>query len=229
MARTFIQLGNYVCTNWTRLDRGMWEMRGPDRAFTASKVAAWQALDRCIRAARAYGLDAPSSRWAAGAEAIHDEVCERASTPSATPSRSTTARRTSMRACSSFRSRASCRPDDPRCVGTIDAVARELMEDGLLLRYRPEGRQRRTYAARKGRSWPVRSGWCRPIARSAVVKEAEALFQRLAALCNDVGLLAEEYDPKAKRQLGNFPQAFSHLALIQAAFDLEEARQKQLH
>ena len=228
MERQFIQVGNYVCNNWQRLDRGLWEMRGPDRAFTASKVNAWQALERCTRAARAFGLDAPCARWAQVQAEIHKEVCDKGFDPK---------RNTFTQYYGSQDLDASLlfipltgflQPDDPRCVGTIDAVAKELMEDGFLLRYRPKDGNdglRGTEGAFLACSFWLVQAYCY-IGR---FKEADALFSRLIALCNDLGLLSEEYDPHGKRQLGNFPQAFSHLALIQAAFDLEEARQKQLH
>ncbi|MFT3927628.1 MAG: glycoside hydrolase family 15 protein [Myxococcales bacterium] len=222
MERAFISVGNYVSLNWTRMDRGLWEMRGPDRPFTASKVSAWHALECCIRAARAFGLDAPTARWHAVQKEIHAEVCEKGFDKG---------RNTFTQYYGSQDLDASLLfvpltgflpPDDPRCIGTVDAVAKDLMEDGLLLRYRPkdgnDGLRGREGAFLACSFWLVQA-YCR-IGRR---KEAEALFSKLAALCNDVGLLAEEYDPKEKRQLGNFPQAFSHLALIQAAFSLDDA------
>jgi len=218
-ADTCRRLGDYVCENWRRRDRGIWEMRGPDREFTASRISAWAALDCCVRLAREYGFDAPTARWAASQAEIHAEVCEKGYDAK---------RNTFTQYYGSQDLDASLLfitkvgflpPDDPRCVGTVEAVAKELMQDGLLLRYRPRDMNdglRGTEGAFLACSFWLVSAYCYIGRRS----EAEALFQRLVALCNDVGLLAEEYDPVARRQLGNFPQAFSHLALIQAAFDL---------
>jgi len=219
MERALIALGNYICNNWTRMDRGLWEMRGPDRPFTASKVSAWHALDCGIKTARAFGLDAPCARWGDVKAEIHAEVCDKGFDDN---------RNTFTQYYGSQELDASLLfvpltgflpPDDPRCVGTVEAVARELMEGGLLLRYRPkdgnDGLRGREGAFLACSFWLVQS-YCY-IGRR---EEAERLFESLTALCNDVGLLAEEYDPEAKRQLGNFPQAFSHLALIQAAFAL---------
>jgi GH15 family glucan-1,4-alpha-glucosidase len=219
LEKAFLQVGDYTCANWRRLDRGLWEMRGPNRAFTASKVSAWIALECCIRASRAYGLDAPLARWAQEQRTLHAEVCEQGFDAK---------RNTFTQYYGSQDLDASLLiiplsgflpPDDPRCIGTVDAVARELMQDGFLLRYRPKDMNdglRGTEGAFLACSfWLVRAYCC--IGRRA---EAEQLFDRLVGLCNDVGLLSEEYDPQARRQLGNFPQAFSHLALIEAAFDL---------
>ncbi|HEY6880505.1 MAG TPA: glycoside hydrolase family 15 protein [Polyangiales bacterium] len=220
-AQALLRIGEHVCENWQRLDRGIWEMRGPDRAFTASKVSAWSALERCIVAATEFEFDAPLERWRAVLQTMHDQICERGFDPK---------RNTFTQYYGSEELDASLLaipimgflpPDDPRCVGTVDAVARELMQDGFVLRYRTrdgnDGLRGDEGAFLACSFWLVSA--YQIIGKHA---EAEALFERLIALCNDVGLLAEEYDPKHKRQVGNFPQAFSHLALIQAAFTLAE-------
>jgi len=221
-AQAFVQIGNYVCNNWKRLDRGLWEMRGPDRAFTASKVSAWAALDRCICSAQEFGLEAPVSRWKAVRQEIHDEVCEKGFDAKRNTFTQYYGSEDLDASLLSIPLTNFLPPDDPRCIGTVDAVARDLMQDGFLLRYRPRDMNdglRGTEGAFLACSfWLVRA--YHRLGRRA---EAEALFERLASLCNDVGLLAEEYDPAAKRQVGNFPQAFSHLALIQAALDLADA------
>lgn len=225
-AQAFVRLGDYVAANWTRLDRGLWEMRGPDRPFTASKVAAWIALDRCISAAREFGFDAPVARWTAVLTAIHNEVCDKGYDPR---------RNTFTQYYGSEDLDASLLviplsgflpANDPRCVGTVEAVARELMQDGFLLRYRPRDLNdglRGTEGAFLACSFWLVQAYCR-IGR---LDEAERLFERLIGVCNDVGLLSEEYDPIAKRQVGNFPQAFSHLALIDAAFELARSAPEQ--
>jgi GH15 family glucan-1,4-alpha-glucosidase len=220
-AQAMLRIGDHVCENWRRLDRGIWEMRGPDRNFTASKVSAWSALERCIAAATEFELDAPIARWRSVLQTMHDEICDQGFDAK---------RNTFTQYYGSEDLDASLLvipmsgflpPDDPRCIGTVEAVASDLMQDGFLLRYRPrdmnDGLRGEEGAFLACSFWLVNA--YQIIGKHA---EAEALFERLIALCNDVGLLAEEYDPKQKRQLGNFPQAFSHLALIQSAFTLVE-------
>jgi GH15 family glucan-1,4-alpha-glucosidase len=220
-AQAFRRIGEHVCENWRRQDRGIWEMRGPDRDFTASKVSAWSALERCIAAATEFEFDAPVARWRSVLQTMHDEICDNGFDPQ---------RNTFTQYYGSEELDASLLaipimgflpPDDPRCIGTVEAVARELMQDGFLLRYRPrdvnDGLRGDEGAFLACSFWLVAA--YRIIGRRA---QAEELFERLTGLCNDVGLLAEEYEPTLKRQVGNFPQAFSHLALIQAAFTLAE-------
>ena len=113
--------------------------------------------------------------------------------------------------------------DDPRMLGTIKAIEEDLLHEGLVLPLPHRDRRGRPRRVASTRSWPARSGWSRRTPPRGGVDDAHALFDRLVGLRNDVGLLSEEYDPVGQRMVGNFPQAFSHLALVQAAFSLAEA------
>jgi GH15 family glucan-1,4-alpha-glucosidase len=204
---------------WQRPDEGIWEVRGPRRHFTHSKVLAWVAFDRAIKSAEAYGLTGPIDRWRRVRQEIHDEVCS---------SGYDRTRRTFTQYYGSTGVDASLLQiplvgflpvDDPRVAGTIAAVEKTLMHDGFVHRYvtkeavdgLPEGEG----------AFLACSFW---LADAFVLQgrrgEAEALFERLLGLTNDVGLLAEQYDAAAGRQIGNFPQAFSHVSLINTARNL---------
>jgi carbohydrate kinase (thermoresistant glucokinase family) len=205
---------------WEQPDEGIWEVRGGRRHFTFSKVMAWVALDRTVRDAERFNLQAPLEAWRKLRDRMHAMVCELGFDSS---------RNTFTQSFGSSELDASLLlipivgflpADDPRVRGTVAAIERELMIDGLVLRYRtktgvdglPPG---------EGVFLPC-SFW---LANNYKLQhrdaEACALFDRLLSLRNDVGLLAEEYDPQARRQLGNFPQAFSHLALIGTAISLQ--------
>jgi len=211
-----ISLLEFLESHWQLPDEGIWEVRGPRRHFTHSKVMAWVAFDRAIKDAEQDGLEAPLERWRMVRDAIHAQVCERAFE----------ARRNAfMQSYESAYLDASLLlipqvgflpPDDPRVRGTIAAIERELIVDGLVLRYSTETGVD-ALPAGEGAFLPC-SFW---LADSYVLTdrrpEGEALFERLLTLRNDVGLFAEEYDPRAKRMLGNFPQALTHMALVNSA------------
>ena len=212
-------LVRHLETIWDQPDDGLWEVRGGRRHFTHSKVMAWVAFDRAVRSATEFGLEAPVERWAAVRDAIHHQVCERgfdAVQNSFVQSYGSTALDASLLLVAAV---GFLPPDDPRIRGTVAAIERGLLRDGLVLRYD-------TGVAHDG--LPPGEGaflactfW---LADNYILQgrldEAQALFDRLLTYRNDVGLLAEEYDPAAGRQLGNFPQAFSHLALINTATSL---------
>jgi len=214
--RIQVALLRHLEANWQRPDEGIWEMRGPHRHFTHSKVMAWVAFDRAVKDAAAFGLDGPVERWRQQRDAIHAQVCE---------SGFDVRRNAFVQSYGSPHLDASLLllpqvgflpPDDPRVRGTVDAIERELVVDGLVLRYStatdvdglPPG---------EGTFLPC-SFW---LADSLVLggrrEEGEALFERLLALRNDLGLLAEQYDPRERRMRGNFPQALTHMALINTA------------
>jgi GH15 family glucan-1,4-alpha-glucosidase len=206
----------FLESTWEQPDDGLWEVRGPRRHFTHSKVMAWVAFDRCIKDAERDGLEAPLERWRQIRSAIHAEVCQRGFDE------------TSNAFVQSYESRhldaslllmpqvGFLPPDDPRVLGTIAAIERHLLVDGLVLRYSTESGVD-ALPAGEGAFLPC-SFW---LADSYLLtgrrEDGEALFERLLTLCNDVGLLAEEYDPRAKRMLGNFPQALTHMALVNTA------------
>ena len=212
-------LTEFVAEAWSRPDAGIWEMRGPRRHFTHSKVMAWVALDRSVRAALELGLDGPVERWRALRDTIHAEVCEKGYD----------------RELNAFvQHYGAKRPDasllllplvgflpsrDPRVVGTVELIRRELEVDGLLARYHTDadldGLPHGEGAFLACAFWLADN-----LALQGRQGEARELFERLLALRNDVGLLSEQYDPIGGRQLGNFPQALSHVGLVNTARNL---------
>jgi GH15 family glucan-1,4-alpha-glucosidase len=216
-----LRLLDFLEQHWQAPDAGIWEVRGRFRNFTFSKVMAWVAFDRAIQAVEHMGYDGPVERWRAVRDQIHADVCERAF--STTKQAFVQAYDTDQLDASLLRMPlvGFLPADDPRVRGTLVAIERELLiDDTFVLRYRtrpeidglPPG---------EGAFLPC-SFW---LVNNWVLQgrhdEARALFERLLALCNDVGLLSEEYLPEQKRLLGNFPQAFSHLALVDAALALD--------
>jgi len=211
-----IALLEFLESNWELPDKGIWEVRGPRRHFTHSKVMAWVAFDRAIKDAEQDALEAPIERWREVRNAIHVQVCEKGFD---------TRRKAFVQSYESPHLDASLLlipqvgflpPDDARVLGTIAAIERELILDGLVLRYSTETGVD-ALPAGEG-AFLACSFW---LADSYILtgrrEEGEALFERLLALSNDVGLFAEEYDPRARRMLGNFPQALTHMALVNTA------------
>jgi GH15 family glucan-1,4-alpha-glucosidase len=206
-------------TEWRAPDEGIWEVRGERRHFTHSKVMAWVAFDRGVKAVETCGLDGPVDRWRGIRATIHEEVCRRAfNTDLGSFAQSYDSNCLDASALL-IPQVGFLPPDDPRVIGTIDAIERKLLRDGLVLRYD-------TAASDDG--LPPGEGCFLPcsfwladayvlIGRRAA---ARGLFERLVGLCNDVGLLAEEYDTGARRLCGNFPQAFSHIALVNTAHNI---------
>jgi GH15 family glucan-1,4-alpha-glucosidase len=211
--------------NWQRPDEGIWEVRGARRHFTHSKVLAWVAMDRAVKAVEDHGHDGPVDRWRRVRDEIHQQVCANAYDPD---------RRTFTQYYGSQELDASLLlmplvgflpPSDPRVRGTIEAIERELLQDGFVLRYPtgPAGEAVDGLPGREG-AFLACSFWLADnYALVGRTEDARRLFRRLLELRNDVGLLAEEYDPAARRQLGNFPQAFSHVPLVNTAMHLSEA------
>ncbi len=208
---------DHLATIWEQPDRGIWEVRGEPKHFTYSKVMAWVAFDRAIQAAENFGLQGAVEQWRSVRDKIHEDVCQK-----------------------SYNSQLGCFTQaydskeldaslllipqvgflpatDPRVRGTIEAIEKHLMADGFVLRYRT---QRVDDGLPAGEGAFLACSFWMVTALSMLGRNDDArnLFERLLNLRNDVGLLAEEYDPKAKRQLGNFPQALSHIALVNAAF-----------
>jgi GH15 family glucan-1,4-alpha-glucosidase len=204
---------------WAQPDDGIWEVRGGRRHFTHSKVMAWVAFDRAVRSIEEFGTEGPLERWRAIRDRIHREVCEHGFDRE----RNTFVQSYGSRALDAslllIPSVGFLPAKDPRVIGTVAAVERELLRDGLVMRY-DTGTGADGLPPGEG-AFLACSFW---LADNYILlqryDDARALFERLLALRNDVGLLAEEYDPVAQRQLGNFPQAFSHLALINTARNL---------
>jgi GH15 family glucan-1,4-alpha-glucosidase len=212
-------LVRYLEKIWTQPDEGIWEIRGPRRHFVHSKVMAWVALDRAVRIAQDFGADGPLDRWVKLRGDIHDEVC----------------RLGFSRELNSFVQYYGSKeldasllllplvgflpPQDPRIKGTVAAIEKNLMQGGLVARYNTtssvDGLTGNEGSFLACSFWMVDN-----YVLQGRIDEARSLFQHLLSLRNDVGLLAEEYDAKENRQLGNFPQAFSHLALVNSAHNL---------
>jgi len=207
---------DFLESNWQRPDEGIWEVRGPRRHFTFSKVMAWVAFDRAVRDVQAYGLEGPVDRWQELRDAIHAEVCAAGFD---------SANNTFVQYYGASHLDASLLlipqvgflpPDDPRVRGTVDAIARALVVDGMVQRYStdtdvdglPPG---------EGSFLPCSFWLADALILTGRRKQGEALFERLVGLANDVGLLAEEYDVRHRRMLGNYPQALTHMALIHTA------------
>jgi len=214
-------LVNFCASNWQHPDSGIWEMRGEPQQFTHSKVMAWVAMDRAVKAIENYGLEGPLDKWREVRAAIHDEVCEKGVDK---------ARGVFVQRYGSTELDASLLliplvgflpPDDPRVQATIAAIEHELVVDGLVLRYR---------TSHSTDGLPPGEGFFLPcsfwlsdnLALCGRNAEADALFERLLALRNDVGMLSEEYGLRDHRALGNTPQALTHVALINTARNLSK-------
>ena len=210
-------LVNHLCKVWHEPDAGIWEMRGGTKHFTHSKVMAWVALDRAIKHHEQYDGGGDVKRWKKNRDMIHREICKKGFDKKLN---------TFVQSYGSKQVDASCLlivlvgflpSDDPRLIGTVAAIERRLMKDGFIRRYDTK-KMKDGVGGGEGAFlacsfWLVTSLW--EIGRKA---DAKRMFERLLRLRNDVGLLSEEYDPVAKRMVGNFPQALSHIALLHAAF-----------
>jgi GH15 family glucan-1,4-alpha-glucosidase len=207
---------------WVEPDESIWEVRSGRRHFTYSKVMAWVAFDRAIKSAEEYKLDGPLDRWRRLRTEIHADVCrkgfdrEQQSFVQSYGSRQLDASLLLLPMVGFLP------PDDPRVIGTVEAIERRLMIEGLVMRYdtahADDGLPPGEGVFLACSFWMVDA-----YVMLGRLDDAQALFKRLVALCNDLGLLSEEYDPASGELLGNFPQAFSHVALVNSAFNLTRA------
>ncbi|GAA5125631.1 glycoside hydrolase family 15 protein [Pseudonocardia adelaidensis] len=210
---------------WDDPDNGLWEVRGDRRQFVHSKVMAWAGFDRAVQAVERFGLDGPADRWRAMRDRVHADVCERGFDPD----RNTFTQfygSKGLDAALLLIPRVGFLPwHDPRVVGTVDAVARELCHDGFLLRYDPQEDGNIDGLPGDEAAFVLCTFWLAD-ALYSIGREREACetFERLLELRNDLGLLSEEYDPTTGRQLGNTPQAFSHVGLVNTARHLSGSR-----
>jgi len=209
---------------WREKDSGIWEVRGPARHFTHSKVMSWVAFDRAVRLCDEHGHDGPVERWRALRDEIHAQVLangwsERKQAFAQSYGADELDAAVLLMPLVGF-----LPATDPRVVSTVDAIRRELTVDGLVLRYRPEESGVDGLPAGEGVFLACTFWLVMVLELQGLHDEARELFERLLDIRNDVGLLAEEYDPIAGRQLGNFPQAFTHLSLVSAALALSEGR-----
>jgi GH15 family glucan-1,4-alpha-glucosidase len=209
---------------WKKPDEGIWEVRGPRQHFTHSKMMAWVAFDRAVKSAERFHLEGPVDRWRRARDAIHAEVCEKGferSIGAFTQAYGSPHLDASllMMPLVGF-----LPPTDARVIGTVAAIERKLVHDGLVLRYRSD--QTDDGLPPGEGVFLACSFWLADnYALMNRIDEARTLFERLLSIRNDVGLLAEEYDPVSGRLLGNFPQAFSHVGLVNTAFNLTKREQ----
>jgi len=214
---------DYLESRWDEPDLGIWEMRGSKRQFTHSKVMAWVAMDRAVKAVRRFGLDGPVDHWRALLDQIHMDVCRQgfdAERNSFVQYYGGTALDGAllMMALVGF-----LPADDPRIVGTVEAIRNELVADGFVRRYET-GDDNDGLAGGEGVFLPCSFWLADNLALMGRDEQAKRLFERLLAIRSPVGLLAEEYDSSAQRLIGNYPQAFSHIALINTAYNLSSSR-----
>jgi GH15 family glucan-1,4-alpha-glucosidase len=213
---------DWLESGWRQPDEGIWEVRGPRRHFTHSKLMAWVAFDRAVKTVQRLGREGPVDRWRATRKEIRNEILTHGFNPEIG---------SFVQYFGSDRHDASLlliplvgflRADDPRVVGTVAAIERDLMRDGFVERYRADVENVEVDGLPPGEGvfLPCSFWLAAVLAQQGRLEEAVELYERLLSLRNDVGLLAEEYDPERGRLVGNFPQAFTHLTLVETAFTL---------
>jgi GH15 family glucan-1,4-alpha-glucosidase len=209
---------------WDQPDHGVWERRGDGRHYVFSKVMTWVAFDRGIKGAETFGFEAPLKKWRTLRNTIHRDVCEKGFDSASNTFVESYGSRLLDASILLLPSIGFLPTSDPRMRGTIAAIERHMMRDGLVLRHDPrevsEEQQPIEGAFLACSLWLADA-----YVLAGEVDKAQALFDRVVAIANDLGLLAEEFDPGARRQLGNFPQALTHIALINTAHNLDEARE----
>jgi GH15 family glucan-1,4-alpha-glucosidase len=212
-------LVDHVVEIWQRPDRGIWETRGPPLHFVYSKVMAWVAFDRAIKAAETHGLAGELEKWRQTREAIRADVLERGFDRARNTFRAAYDSRQLDASLLLLAQTGFIVPEDPRFVGTVEAIERHLVRDGFVLRYDTHGVDD---GLPPGEGAFLACSFWLADAYVSIGRHGDAarLFARLLAVRNELGLLAEQYEPRQRRQQGNFPQAFSHVALINTAFNL---------
>ncbi|MGH9543786.1 MAG: glycoside hydrolase family 15 protein, partial [Terriglobales bacterium] len=209
----------FLETGWERPDDGIWEMRGPRRQFTHSKVMAWVAVDRAVQSIERGWVSGDVARWRLLRDRIHNQACTQGFDAGLNSFVQYYGSRHLDASLLMIPLVGFLPADDPRVIGTVKAIENQLMQDGLVARYTadpavdgmPHG---------EGQFLACSFWLADNYGLQGRQQEAEKLFERLLEIRNDVGLLSEEYDPVAKRLLGNFPQAFSHIGLVNTAFNL---------
>ncbi len=208
---------DHLCKVWPEPDDGIWETRGGRKHFVHSKVMAWVALDRAVKQHERYDGSGDVKRWKKNRDMLHKEICAKGFSKKLNSFTQSYGSKTLDASCLRLGIVGFLPMDDPRIIGTVDAIQKALTKDGLVQRYdpakSPDGLRGSEGTFLACSFWLVTCLWL--MGRK---DEAKQMFVRLLALRNDVGLLSEEYDPVAKRMLGNFPQALSHIALVHAAF-----------
>jgi GH15 family glucan-1,4-alpha-glucosidase len=217
------RLLEYLETIWDQPDEGLWEVRGERQHFTHSKLEAWSAFDAGIKAVEREGMDGPLNRWRAIRDEIHAEVCAKAYDEDRGTFTQSYGSQALDAAVLLIPQIGFLPADDPRFVSTVEAVQAALWADGFLLRYGRDALGAVDGLPGDEGAFLACSFWLADaLHATGRTEEAVEQFERLVALCNDVGLLAEEYDPRIQRMVGNFPQAFSHVGLVNTALNLQE-------
>jgi GH15 family glucan-1,4-alpha-glucosidase len=213
------ELLGYLEAVWDQPDEGIWEVRGPKRHFTHSKLMAWVAFDRAVKDVERFGLSGPADRWAWLRDKLHADICDNGFNPSVGAFTQSYGSHLLDASLLMMTEVGFLPADDPRIRGTVEAIERRLLRDGFVDRYETEsgvdGLPPGEGAFLLCTFWLADN-----YALLGRYDDAKRTFENLLAIRNDVGLLAEEYDPHARRQLGNFPQAFSHIGLINTARNL---------
>jgi GH15 family glucan-1,4-alpha-glucosidase len=211
----------HLAERWDQFDHGIWERRGAGKHYVSSKVMSWVAFDRGIKSAETFGLKAPLEKWRVLRDAIHADVCAKGFDPEMNAFVESYGSKMLDASILLLPAVGFLPPEDPRVRGTLAAVERHLMRDGFVLRHDP----------REVEKQPAEGAFlaCTLWLADAYVLagefgKAQELFDRVVAIANDLGLLAEEYDAQAGRQTGNFPQALTHIALINTAHNLCAAK-----
>jgi GH15 family glucan-1,4-alpha-glucosidase len=217
------QLLRYLEHAWKEPDEGIWEVRGPRRHFTHSKVMAWVAFDRGVQAVERFGRSGPVERWREVRSQIHAEVVERGFDVELNSFTQAYGEKCLDASLLIIPLVGFLPADDPRMIGTVAAIERELFHDGFIYRYsqNPAARRVDGLPPGEGAFLPCTFWFADVLAQQGRHDEAEEIFERLLGLRNDLGLLAEEWDPATRRQLGNYPQAFTHVSLVNTAFNLD--------
>ncbi len=221
-----VNLLEFLDVAWRQPDSGIWEVRGEPRHFTHSKVMTWVAYDRAVRTFENWGRPGPVEQWRRTRDEIHADICSNGFDPELGAF---------VQSYGSKRLDASLLMiplvgflpvEDERVVGTIEAIGRELSNGGLIARYQADAENSSVDGLPPGEGvfLPCSFWYAADLALLGRKEEAQALFEHLLSLRNDLGLFSEEYDPAAGRMLGNFPQAFTHLTMVDAAYVLERGQ-----
>jgi GH15 family glucan-1,4-alpha-glucosidase len=224
--QVWLAIVEHVEAVWREPDEGIWEIRGPARPFVHSKIMAWVAFDRAVQGLARFGDRFPVERWRKLRDEAHAEICAKGFDPKVGAfmqyyGADTVDASVLLAPLVGF-----LPADDPRIVGTVRAIEQRLLKGGLMLRYEQPDASTDGLPPGEGAFLACTFWYVDVLVLQGRLDEARATFERLIGLCNDVGLLAEEYDPVAKRMLGNFPQAFSHVGLVNTAYRLAGALQE---
>jgi GH15 family glucan-1,4-alpha-glucosidase len=216
-----LEMAAWLEVNWQQPDDGIWEIRGPRQQFVHSKVMTWIAIDRMVKIAQGEGIETPG--LVKLAKQIHDDVCEKGYDAERNTFTQFYGSQQLDAALLLIPQVGFLPADDPRVIGTVDAVQRELLKDGFVMRYIPDEDAADGLPPGEGAFLACSFWLVETLAMIGRADEARVLFERLLSLRNEVGLFSEEYDQDNQRLIGNFPQAFTHLTLISAAMALERA------